>query len=131
MVCIYTHSIYTTNIFDWFPIYQYIIYYIFIGKEGRAKHFCHSISTAALIAGTKTMGKEYAGTGVTVNCVAPLVDYQVKQLGTKAAKKETKNIPMGRAAEESELAGLVAFIASEENTYTTGFCYDLSGGYTI
>jgi len=101
------------------------------GKEGRAKHFCHSISTAALIAGTKTMGKEYAGTGVTVNCVAPLVDYQVKQLGKQQAKKETKNIPMGRAAEESELAGLVAFIASEENTYTTGFCYDLSGGYTI
>ena len=105
--------------------------YVYIGKEGKAKHFCHSISTAALIAGTKTMGKEYAGTGVTINCVAPVVDWQVKQLSIKAAQKEIQNIPMARAAEESELAGLVAFIASEENTYTTGFCYDLSGGSTI
>eukprot|EP01084_Bolivina_argentea_P131890 232738_1 len=98
------------------------------GKNGHSKCLAFSAAKAAVINVTKTLGQEYAGSGITVNCIAPQYDeYHVTKLGKNVSEKALK-VPMGRACDMEELAGTVAFIASEENTYTTGFCYDLSGG---
>jgi len=98
------------------------------GKNGKPKCLAFAAAKSAVINVTKTLGQEYAGTGITVNCIAPQYDeYHTTKLGKKAAERASK-VPMGRAIDMEELAGTVAFIASEENTYTTGFCYDLSGG---
>ncbi|ETO30686.1 short-chain dehydrogenase/reductase SDR, partial [Reticulomyxa filosa] len=85
----------------------------------------------ALVAATKAIAKEYAKTGVTVNCVALSYfesdDPDTNATITKAALTETA---IGRPAELAEIAGIVAWAACEENSYTTGFVYDCTGGYT-
>ena len=98
------------------------------GKDGHPRCLAFAAAKAAVINVTKTLGQEYAGTGITVNCIAPQYDeYHVKKLEKQYADKASK-VPMGRAIDMEELAGAVAFVACEENTYTTGFCYDLTGG---
>lgn len=100
------------------------------GKEGRAGHISFSAAKSAVIAATKTMAKEYAETGVTINCVAPafLDDKAEKKSYQMTTKEMEKEIVIHRVGELEEIAGVIAFVASEENTYTTGFCYDISGG---
>ena len=99
------------------------------GKIGKEKGLAFAASKAAVINVTKTLAKEFGGTGVTINCIAPQYDeYHVAKFKKEA---EAKKVPMKRAIDLEELAGCVAYIASEENTYTTGFCYDLSGGTSM
>jgi 2-dehydro-3-deoxy-L-rhamnonate dehydrogenase (NAD+) len=100
------------------------------GKEGNPGMLGYSASKAALIGMTKAQGKEYAETGITINAIAPAVIMTplVEALPEATVKYMTDKIPMKRAGTLEEMANLAAFIVSPQNSFTTGFCYDLSGG---
>ena len=100
------------------------------GKEGNPGMLGYSASKAALIGMTKAQGKEYAETNITVNALAPAVIMTplVEALPEATVKYMTDKIPMKRAGTLEEVADLVSFIVSSQNSFTTGFCYDLSGG---
>ena len=100
------------------------------GKEGNPGMLGYSASKAALIGITKAQGKEYAETNITVNALAPAVIMTplVEALPEATVKYMTDKIPMKRAGTLEEVADLVSFIVSSQNSFTTGFCYDLSGG---
>jgi 3-oxoacyl-[acyl-carrier protein] reductase len=101
------------------------------GKEGNPTLIPYSSTKAAVIGLTKALAKEIAGKGdITVNSISPAV-VQTKILDTMA--KETvaymiSKIPLGRTGRIEELAALVHFLASREASFTTGQCYDISGG---
>ncbi len=101
------------------------------GKEGNPTLGPYSASKAAVIALTKSLAKEVAGKGdITVNSIAPAV-IRTKILDSLA--KETvqymvSRIPMGRTGTIEEVAALVHFLVSREASFTTGQCYDISGG---
>ena len=100
------------------------------GKEGNAGMVAYSVSKAAVIALAKVQGKETAGSGVTVNALAPAVvrTEMVAALPPEQVKYMTDKIPMNRCGTLEEVAAMAAFITSPENSFTTGFCFDLSGG---
>ena len=100
------------------------------GKEGNAGMLAYSASKAAVIAMAKVQGKEYAETGVTVNALAPAVIRTplVDAMPSEQVKYMTDKIPMKRCGTLEEVAGLAAYIVSPENSFTTGFVFDLSGG---
>ena len=100
------------------------------GKEGNAGMMAYSASKAAVIGMTKVQGKEVAGTGVTVNALAPAVIQtpMVKAMPKQQVKYMTEKIPMGRCASLDELVAMVEFIVSPDCSFTTGFTFDLSGG---
>jgi 3-oxoacyl-[acyl-carrier protein] reductase len=100
------------------------------GKEGNAGMASYSTSKAAVIALAKVQGKETAGSGVTVNALAPAVvkTEMVAALPPEQVKYMTDKIPMKRCGTLEEVAAMAAFIVSPENSFTTGFCFDLSGG---
>lgn len=100
------------------------------GKEGNAGMVAYSASKAAVIGMTKVQGKEVAGTGVTVNALAPAVIQtpMVDALPKQQVKYMTDKIPMGRCATLDELVAMVEFIVSPDCSFTTGFTFDLSGG---
>lgn len=100
------------------------------GKEGNAGMLAYSASKAAVIGMTKVQGKEYAGTGITINALAPAVIRTplVDDLPEEQVKYMTDKIPMKRCGTLEEAANLVAYIVSKENSFTTGFTFDLSGG---
>jgi len=100
------------------------------GKEGNAGMLAYSGSKAAVIGMAKVQGKEYAGTGVTINALAPAVIRTplVDVLPEDQVKYMTDKIPMKRCGTLEEAAGLAAYIVSPENSYTTAFTFDLSGG---
>ena len=83
-----------------------------------------------MIAMAKVQGKEYAGTGITVNALAPAVILTdlVAALPQEQVKYMTDKIPMKRCGTLDEVAGMVAYIVSPQNSFTTGFVFDLSGG---
>ncbi len=101
------------------------------GKEGNPTLIPYSSTKAAVIALTKALAKEVAGKGnITVNAISPAV-VRTKILDTVA--KETvqymvSRIPMGRTGTIEEIAALVHFLVSREASFTTGQCYDISGG---
>jgi 2-dehydro-3-deoxy-L-rhamnonate dehydrogenase (NAD+) len=101
------------------------------GKEGNPTLIPYSSTKAAVICLTKALAKEVAGKGdVTVNSIAPAV-VQTKILDN--VSKTTldymlSKIPMGRTGRIEEIAALVHFLASKESSFTTGQCYDISGG---
>ncbi|HKT11484.1 MAG TPA: glucose 1-dehydrogenase [Terriglobia bacterium] len=101
------------------------------GKEGNPTLIPYSATKAAVICLTKSLAKEVAGKGdVTVNSIAPAV-VQTKILDN--VSKTTldymlSKIPMGRTGRIEEIAALVHFLASRESSFTTGQCYDISGG---
>lgn len=99
----------------------------FVGNAGM---LAYSASKAALIGMTKVQGKVYAETGITINALAPAVIRTplVDALLEKQVKYMTDKISMKRCGRLDEVASLVAFIVSKENSFTTGFTYDLSGG---
>jgi 2-dehydro-3-deoxy-L-rhamnonate dehydrogenase (NAD+) len=100
------------------------------GKEGNAGMLAYSASKAAVIGMTKVQGKEVAGTGVTVNALAPAVIQtpMVEAMPPEQVKYMTTKIPMGRCGSLDELVGMVEFIVSPACSFTTGFTFDLTGG---
>jgi 2-dehydro-3-deoxy-L-rhamnonate dehydrogenase (NAD+) len=100
------------------------------GKEGNANSSHYSASKAGIIGLTKSVGKELAAHGILVNAIAPAVvetDILKSQSPEHVAGLVAK-IPMGRVAQPIEVARLVAFLASEDLSFSTGAVYDLSGG---
>jgi NAD(P)-dependent dehydrogenase (short-subunit alcohol dehydrogenase family) len=100
------------------------------GKEGNAGMLAYSASKAAVIGMTKVQGKEYAGTGITVNAIAPAVIMTnlLNEMPAEQLKYMTDKIPMKRCGTMKELVDTVLFIVSPDNSFTTGFTFDLSGG---
>jgi len=100
------------------------------GKEGNAGMLAYSASKAAVIALAKVQGKEYAETGVTVNALAPAVIRTplVDGLPDEQVAYMTSKIPMRRCGTLQEAADMALFIVSPQNSFTTGFTFDLSGG---
>lgn len=100
------------------------------GKEGNPQMAAYSASKAGVIGMVKSVGREYAASGVTVNAIAPAsIDTPLIQAMTPERRDVQKSlIPMGRFGTAEEIAGLVAYIASPESAFTTGFVFDASGG---
>jgi 3-oxoacyl-[acyl-carrier protein] reductase len=100
------------------------------GKEGNAGMLAYSASKAAVIGMTKVQGKEYAETGITVNALAPAVvrTALVDAMPEEQVKYMTDKIPMKRCGTLEEVANIIAYIVSAQNSFTTGFTFDLSGG---
>lgn len=100
------------------------------GKEGNAGMLAYSTSKAAVIGMTKVQGKEYAGTGITINALAPAVIRTdlVDKLPEAQVRYMTDKIPMARCGTLKEFAKTAAFIVSPHSSFNTGFCFDLSGG---
>lgn len=100
------------------------------GKEGNPNASAYSASKAAVVALTKSLGKELAGEDIAVNCITPaaartrIFDQMTEEhIGYMLSK-----IPRGRFVETHEIAAMVAWMVSEENSFTTGAVFDLSGG---
>ena len=100
------------------------------GKEGNANMAAYSVSKAGVICFTKALAKEVLDDNIRVNCVAPaLIETEMTlSLDPERAAILTSKIPMGRLGKPGEVAALVHFLASEEASFTTGQCYDVSGG---
>jgi NAD(P)-dependent dehydrogenase (short-subunit alcohol dehydrogenase family) len=103
------------------------------GKEGNPMACAYSASKAAVIALTKSIGKDVARTGVVVNCVAPAVVETpiLEGLSAEHVDYMVERIPMGRMGEPEEVAALVCWLASEECSFSTGATYDVSGGRAV
>jgi 3-oxoacyl-[acyl-carrier protein] reductase len=100
------------------------------GKEGNPNMIGYSASKAGLIGMVKTLGKEYAMDGITVNALAPAV-IQTPFLDMQPPEViayMTERIPMGRTGTIRECAEILAWMVSGECSFTTGFTFDLSGG---
>jgi len=101
------------------------------GKEGNPNMSPYSSTKAGVIALTKSLAKEVAGKGnITVNCISPAV-IQTKILegvAPETVQYMVSRIPMGRTGTIDEVASLVQFLVSKEASFTTGQCYDISGG---
>ncbi|MDT0144579.1 SDR family NAD(P)-dependent oxidoreductase [Microbacterium sp. PRC9] len=100
------------------------------GKDGNPNLSVYSASKAAVIALTKSAGKELATTGVIVNAIAPAVIATPMNDATApdVLAHITSLIPMKRVGEASEVAELVAWLASDKVSFSTGAVYDISGG---
>jgi 3-oxoacyl-[acyl-carrier protein] reductase len=100
------------------------------GKEGNAGMLAYSSSKAAVIGMTKVQGKEYATAGITVNALAPAVirTALVDAMPEEQVRYMTDKIPMQRCGTLDEAADHAVFIVSPQNSFTTGFTFDLSGG---
>jgi len=103
------------------------------GKEGNPMAAAYSASKAAVIALTKAIGKDLAGTNVLVNCIAPAVIETplLAQMSEEHIGYMVEKIPMGRLGQTHEVAALVAWLASEECSFSTGATYDISGGRAV
>ena len=100
------------------------------GKDGNPNLAAYSASKAAVIGLTKSLGKELAKTGVLVNAIAPAVIDTPMNAKTDPAVLThiTSLIPMGRVGRADEVAALIAWLASDECSFSTGAVYDISGG---
>jgi 3-oxoacyl-[acyl-carrier protein] reductase len=103
------------------------------GKEGNPMAAAYSASKAAVIALTKSVGKDFAGTGVAVNCIAPAVIETpiLDGLSDRHIEYMVDRIPMGRMGTAAEVAALICWLASEECSFSTGATYDISGGRAV
>ena len=99
-------------------------------KEGNPNASAYSAAKAGVIGLTKSLGKELAQDGILVNCFTPAVIQTdiLKQISQQHIDYMLSKIPMGRFGEVDEAASLVAWLASEECSFTTGGVFDLSGG---
>jgi 3-oxoacyl-[acyl-carrier protein] reductase len=101
------------------------------GKEGNPTLGPYSASKAALIAFTKSLAKELVGQGdITVNAISPAVIATpiLEGLPQTTVDYMVSRIPMGRTGKPEEVAALVHYLASADASFTTGQCYDISGG---
>lgn len=100
------------------------------GKEGLALSGAYGVSKAGVIALTKILGKELAADGIMVNCITPAAaETDMAQEITPARRADiVSRIPLGRFVEVEEIAAMVAFLASNECSFSTGAAFDLSGG---
>jgi 3-oxoacyl-[acyl-carrier protein] reductase len=103
------------------------------GKEGNPNASAYSASKAAVIALTKSLGKELAKTGVRVNCVTPAAvkTGMFAQMTQSHIDFMLSKIPMGRFGEVEEIAALVTWLATEDCSFSTGAVFDLSGGRAV
>jgi 3-oxoacyl-[acyl-carrier protein] reductase len=100
------------------------------GKEGNPTLVPYSTAKAGVIGLTKALAKEVATRGILVNAVAPAVigTELLKQMEPSTVDLLVSKIPMGRVGKPEEVAALVAWLASDECSFSTGAVYDLSGG---
>jgi 3-oxoacyl-[acyl-carrier protein] reductase len=100
------------------------------GKEGNATLVPYSTAKAGVIGLTKALAKEVATEGILVNAVAPAVigTDMLQQMEKSTVDMLIAKIPMGRVGKPEEVAALVAWLASDECSFSTGAVYDLSGG---
>jgi 3-oxoacyl-[acyl-carrier protein] reductase len=100
------------------------------GKEGNPNAAAYSAAKAGLIALTKSMGKELAGMDIAVNCVTPAAAKTriFEQITQAQIDYMLSKIPRGRFVTVEEIASMVTWLASKENSFTTGAVFDLSGG---
>jgi 3-oxoacyl-[acyl-carrier protein] reductase len=100
------------------------------GKDGNPNMSPYSASKAAVIALTKSLGKELATTGVLANAIAPAVIETPMNASTApdALAHITSLIPMKRLGQPAEVAELIAWLASDRVSFSTGAVYDISGG---
>jgi len=100
------------------------------GKEGNPNAAHYSASKAGVIALTKSLAKEAATTGVIVNCITPAVIETdiLKQVAQSHIDYMLSKIPMGRFGLKEEAAALVAWLCSDDCSFSTGAAFDLSGG---
>ena len=100
------------------------------GKEGNPNASAYSASKAAVIALTKSLGKELADTGVRVNCITPaaIKTPMFDQMAQSHIDFMLSKIPMGRFGTVEEAAAMVTWLATEECSFSTGAVFDLSGG---
>jgi 3-oxoacyl-[acyl-carrier protein] reductase len=100
------------------------------GKEGNAFAGHYSAAKAGVIALTKALAKEALDGDIRINCVAPAAVQTAlfEAMPPDRQKVAVGRIPLGRAGRPGEVAAMIAWIASEECSFTTGFAFDLSGG---
>ena len=100
------------------------------GKEGMPCAAAYSASKAALIALTKTAGKEAGPLGVMVNCVTPAAaeTAMAKEITAERRGEILGRIPMGRFVDVDEIARMVLFLCNDDCSFSTGAVFDLSGG---
>ena len=100
------------------------------GKEGNPNASAYSVSKAGVIALTKSLGKELAAYDISVNCITPAAARTAifEQITQEHIDFMLSKIPRGRFVTVEEIAGLAAFCASAECSFTTGAVFDISGG---
>ena len=100
------------------------------GKDGNANASAYSSSKAAVLALTKTLGKELAEKNIAVNAVTPAGAKTriLDQMTDKHVKFMLSKVPRGRFLELEELSSLVCWLSSEENSFSTAAVFDISGG---
>ncbi|MEO7742626.1 MAG: SDR family NAD(P)-dependent oxidoreductase [Usitatibacter sp.] len=103
------------------------------GKEGNPNASAYSASKAGVVSLTKSLGKELAKTGIRVNCVTPAAvkTGMFDQMTQQHIDFMLSKIPMGRFGEVEEIAALVAWLCTEECSFSTGAVFDLSGGRAV
>ena len=100
------------------------------GKEGNPNAAAYSAAKAGLIGLTKSLGKELATEGIMVNCVTPAAAETdlFKQMTAEHIAYMRSKIPMNRFVQPAEIAALVAWLCSEDCSFSTGGVFDISGG---
>jgi len=103
------------------------------GKEGNAGMCCYSSTKAGVIGLVKSIGKEFAESGITVNAIAPAVirTPMVEATHPDQVKYMTDKIPAKRTGTLDEAAAIACWIVSDEASFCTGFTFDLSGGRAV
>ncbi|MBU1358906.1 MAG: SDR family oxidoreductase [Gammaproteobacteria bacterium] len=100
------------------------------GKEGNPNAAAYSASKAGVIALTKSLGKETASRNVAVNCITPAAAKTriLEQVSQQHIDYMLSKIPRGRFVTVEEIAAMVCWLVSQDNSFTTGAVFDLSGG---
>jgi len=93
----------------------------------------YSASKAGVIGLVKSVGKEYAESGITINAIAPatIMTPMVEKMAPHQIKYMTDKIPMKRCGRLNEVANLAAWIVSPESSFNTGFTFDMTGGRAV